>query len=198
VILLRALIRLLGPAWMIVLALAGLGLAMYCLDGFISLGSVRPDRLLNLPSARRGIGHFLTQVSLPGATAGLALLCGLGAMALGALIILGLLAPRRQRLAILERDASGATVAARPGVLRDMARALAEHTEGATSVKRPRLRLSHRGRGGQLRIRATRARSENHADLTRALEDRLTPISEPFELRPRVSVQVGRPGDRVQ
>jgi hypothetical protein len=195
---LRALVRLLGAAWMVVLALAGLALAFYCLDGLISLGSARPDRLLSLTSARRSVGHFLTQVSSPGVTAALALLCGLGAMALGGLIILGLLAPRRQRLAILERDPSGATVAARPGVLRDMARALAEQTEGATSVKRPRLRLSRRGQGGQLRISAARARSENHADVIRALEDRLTPISEPFELRPRVSVQVGRPGDRVQ
>jgi hypothetical protein len=195
---LRALVRLLGAAWMVVLALAGLGLAFYCLDGLISLGSVRPDRLLSLTSARRGVGHFLTQVSSPGVTAALALLCGLGAMALGGLIILGLLAPRRQRLAILERDASGATVAARPGVLRDMARALAEQTEGATSVKRPRLRLSRRGQGGQLRISAARARSEDHADLARALEDRLTPISEPFDLRARVSTQPGRSGDRVQ
>ena len=62
------------------LALFGLAVAMYCVDALVGLGSVRPDRLLHLPSVRDHVGHFLNQLAAPGSTAGLALLCGLGAM----------------------------------------------------------------------------------------------------------------------
>jgi len=60
---LRALTRLVGTLWMLALALLGLGLALYCFDGFISLGSARRDRLLGLPSVRRHVGHFLGQLA---------------------------------------------------------------------------------------------------------------------------------------
>ena len=71
---LRTLARLIGFLWMLLLALFGLGVALYCFDGLVSLGSARPDRLLHLPSVRRHVGRFLNQVAAPGSTAGLALL----------------------------------------------------------------------------------------------------------------------------
>jgi hypothetical protein len=197
-IVLRPLVRLIGVLWMLVLALAGLAVAVYCLDGLVDLGSIRPDRLLHLPSVRRHVGHFLSQLADPGSTAGLALLCGVVAIAVGILIIIGVVGPRRPRLAVLERDGSGGTVAARPGPLRDMARALAEQAEGATRVRRPKLVLSRTGSGGRLQVSASRARTEDPAEVSHSVEQLLEPLTSAFGLRSRVHIADGKPGERVQ
>lgn len=197
-VLLRVLARVVGAVWMLVLGLFGLGVAMYCFDAVIRLGSARPDRLLDLPAVRRHVGRFLDQVAAPGSTAGLALLCGLGAMLLGILLWMGVLGRRRQRLAILEQERQTGAIAARPKPLRDMARALAEPARGAASVKRPKLSLSRRGTRGKLTVNATRARSTDPRELKTALEQAVEPITEPFGLKPRVRVRLGEPGRRAQ
>ena len=156
-LLLRVLARLVGIIWMVALALLGLGLALYCVDAVINLGSARPDRLIGLSSIRGHLGHFVDQLAASGPTAGLALLCAIGAMLLGVLLLIGLLAPRKQRLAVLERDTNHGTLAATPRTLRTMSRALAEQTPGATGVTRPRLALSRRGNHGRLKVTASRA-----------------------------------------
>jgi hypothetical protein len=196
--LLRPLVRLIGFLWMLVLALFGLAVALYCVDALVGLGSVRPDRLLHLPSVRDHVGHFLDQLAAPGSTAGLALLCGLGAMLLGILLLVGVLGRRQQRLVILEHDSQTGALAARRRPLRDMARALAEPTNGATSVKRPKLSLSRRGTGGTLKVNATRTRTADPRELQTALQTAVEPITEPFGLKPRVRVRLGEPGSRVQ
>lgn len=195
---LRPLARLVGAIWMIVLALFGLAVAMYCFDAVINLGSARPDRLLDLPSVRRHVGRFLDQIAAPGTTAGLALLCGLGAMLIGLLLLVGVVGPRKQRLAILEQDGPAGAIAARPKPLRDMARALAERARGATSVKRPRLSLSRRGTRGKLKVSATRTRTTDPEELEAALQRAVEPITEPFNLKPRVRVRLGQSGNRTQ
>ena len=96
--LLRAIARLVGSLLMVVLALLGLGVATYCFDGFIGLGSARPDRLLGLPAAQRDVGHFLSQLAAPGNTAGLALVCGIGTILLGLLLLRALLRSSKERL----------------------------------------------------------------------------------------------------
>jgi hypothetical protein len=195
---LRTLARVVGVIWMVALALFGLGVAMYCVDALVSLGTIRPDRLLHLPSVREHVGRFLNQVAAPGVTAGLALLCGLGAVLLGFLLLLGVLGRRRQRLAILESDHATGTVAARRRPLSDMVRALAESADGVTSMKRPKVSLSRRGTGGTLQINTTRTRTTDPRGLTAAVQTAVEPISEPFALRPRVRVRLGDSGSRVQ
>ncbi len=197
-LLLRALVRVVGALWMLALALFGLGVAMYCFDAVINLGSARPDRVLDLPAVRRHVGRFLDQVTAPGSTAGLALLCGLGAMLLGILLLMGVLGRRRERLVALEQDGQTGVIAARPNPLRDMTRALAEPSRGAASVKRPKLSLSRRGTRGKLTIDVTRARSTDPGELKRAVEEAVEPITEPFGLAPRVRVRLGEPGARAQ
>jgi hypothetical protein len=196
--LLRPLVRLIGVVWMLVLALFGLAVALYCVDALVSLGSVRPDRLLHLPSVRRHVGRFLDQVAAPGSTAGLALLCGLGAMLIGVLLLIGVIGRRRERLVILEQDQQSGVVAARRRPLGDMARALGEAASGATSVKRPRFSLSRRGTRGKLKVNATRARTTDPRELQTALEKAVEPITGPFGLRPRVRVRLGESGNRVR
>ncbi len=197
-LLLRALTRLIGVLWVLVLALLGLGVALYCLDGLIGLGSARPDRVIDLPGVRRHVGHFLGQLAAPGSTAGLALLCGLGAMLLGLLLLVGTLRSSKQRLAVLDRDSSTGTLAARPRPLRDMSRALAEQASGASSVRRPKLSLSRRGTRGRLKVTASRAETSDRREVERAVKDQLEPLSGPFALRPRVRVRVGREGERAR
>jgi hypothetical protein len=196
--LLRPLVRLIGFLWMLVLALFGLAVALYCVDALVGLGSVRPDRLLHLPSVRDHVGHFVNQLAAPGSTAGLALLCGLGAMLLGILLLIGVLGRRQHRLVILEQDGQTGAISARRRPLRDMARALAEPTNGATSVKRPKLSVSRRGTGGKLKVNATRTRTADPRELQAALQTAVGPITEPFGLKPRVRVRLGEPGSRVQ
>jgi hypothetical protein len=196
--LLRVLVRMVGVAWMLVLALFGLAVAMYCVDALVGLGSVRPDRLLGLPGVRRHVGRFLGQVAAPGSTAGLALLCGLGAMVLGILLLIGELGRRKQRLVILEQAHQTGAITARRRPLGEMARSLAEPTEGATSIRRPSFALSRRGTRGTLKINATRTRTTDSRALTTAIEQAVKPITEPFGLKPRVRVRVGQSATRVQ
>lgn len=195
---LRALTRLAGSLLMLALALLGLGIALYCFDGFISLGSTRPDKLLGLSGVRRHVGHFLDQLAAPGHTAALALLCGLGAMLLGLVLLYGTLRPSRQRLAVLERDAAGGRLAARPSTIRAMVAALAGQAPGATGIKRPKVGLSRRGGRGRIKVSASRSRTTDPRALQRAVTDQLEPISGPFNLRPHVRVQVGERRERVQ
>jgi hypothetical protein len=195
---LRPLVRLIGVLWMLVLALLGLAIALYCVDALVGLGSIRPDRLLHLPAVRRHVGRFLNQLAAPGGTAGLALLCGLGAMLIGFLLLLGVLGHRRHRLAVLESDAQTGTIAARSRPLKDMTRALAELVHGATSVKRPKLALSRQGTHGKLKINATRTRTTDPHELQAAVEKAVEPITQPFHLNSRVRVRLGESGNRVQ
>jgi len=195
---LRPLVRLIGVLWMLVLALFGLAVAAYCVDALVSLGSARPDRLLHLPSVRRHVGRFLDQLAAPGSTAGLALLCGLGAMLLGILLLIGVVGRRKQRLVILSQGRKSGAIAARARPLQDMARALAEPTSGATSVRRPRLSLARRGTRGKLKVNATRTRTTDPRELQTAVEKALEPITEPFGLRPRVRIRLGEAGNRAQ
>lgn len=196
--LLRTLVRVIGVLWMLVLAVFGLAVAMYCFDGLVGLGSVRPDRLLHLSNVRRHVGRFLDQLAAPGSTAGLALLCGLVAMLLGVVLLIGVLGRRKQRLVFLEHDGQTGTIAARARPLRDMTRALAEPVRGVTSIKRPRLSVSRRGTGRKLKLNATRTRTADPRQLMAAIEKAVLPISEPFGLKPRVRVRLGDSGNRVQ
>jgi hypothetical protein len=197
-VIIRPFARLVGAVWMIVIALFGLAVALYCLDGLIKLGSARPDRLVHSQRISRHVGRFLEQIAAAGSTAWLAVLCGLGAMAIGLILLFGTLRSSRQRLAVLDADSSTGTVAARPRVLGEMTRELAQATEGATRVKRPRLSLSRNGRRGRLKVRSNRTRTSDPRVVKQALTEAVKPISEPFSLKPRVSVRLSDGRGRVQ
>lgn len=197
-ILLRVLTRVFGVLLTLALGLVCLGIAVYCFDGLVSLGSVRPDRLLHLPSFRDHVGRFLAQIAAPGSTAALALVGGLVAILLGLLILLGTLRPNRQRLVILSRDGRGGTLAVRPGTLRVMVQTLAEQAGGATTVKRPKLKLGRRGTRGRIRVVAARTRTSDSGEVKTAVSEQIGPLIGPFNLKPRVRVYEGDRGDRVQ
>jgi hypothetical protein len=153
--------------------------------------------VLGLPSVRERIGHFLDQVGAGGPTARLALLCGLAAMGLGILVLLGALRSTRRRMAIMD-TVDGGTLAARPRTLRSIAQALAQRADGATGVRRARIALSRSGTSGRLKINASRASTSDRREVENAIKAALEPISEPFRLQPRVRAYVGERGERVQ
>ncbi len=199
-ILLRAISRVVTLLWLIVLGAAGVGLAMYCLDSALHFGSASPDRLLGLPALRRHIGGYLDGLAAPGSVALLALVCGIVAMGLGLLLVLGLVGRTRERLAVLERDGTGMT-AARKRTLGRAAQALAARAPNVTDVGRPRLRLRRRkGAGGRLTVVAVRAPDGDQREVCSGVQEALAPLAEPFSLRTRVRVRSGAgvKGARVQ
>lgn len=197
-ILWRLIVRVIGVLFVLVLALAGLALAVYCVDGSIKLGSLRPDRLLGLPTVRHRVGDFLSQMASPGPVAILSLLCGAGGVLLGLFLLVGLLRRPKERLALLESDGSAGTLDARPRVLREAIRALVEQPRRASIVERPKLSLARRGTGGRVAVVAKPSSATDSDRLKQALEDALKPLTEPFALKPRIKVRREKKGGNVK
>jgi hypothetical protein len=195
VILVRPLVRLLSFVLLVALALGGLAAAVACLGG----GDGAPSlpwlaRLVSLPALEHTVGRFLAALERPGgAIAVVAALAGLAAVAVGLALIAGVLVGRRERRVTLAGDPS---IDARRGALGHAARALTEQARGVTAG-RVRVRPGRRS-GGVLRVRADRPRTSDPAAVKAAVEQELTPLTEPFGLRARVQSRLGDAGSRVQ
>ena len=190
----RALVRLISIVLLVVLSLAGLVLAVFC----IGTGTSGPSlgglaSLLQLGSLRDTVDGWFGQLEAPGPVAMIAALCGLGAMVLGLVLLAGILVPRRERLVKLTSDESG-TLAARRRPMAQAATVLVEQVRGVTGASvrvRPRRR-----EGGRLAVRATRTGRADPAQIQAAVREQLTPLTEPFGLKARVGDP--RPDARVQ
>lgn len=196
ILLLRGLVILLAFVLLVALALLGLAVAVFCVQGGsegLSLATLAD--LLWLPELRDEVGGWLRALEADGPVALLSLLGGVVAMLVGLALLAGVLVPRRERLVTLEATPTG-TLAARRRPLAAAAGMLAEQARGVTAARvraRPR-----RTSGGTLRVRAQRTRPTDPRAARRAVEDRLRPLTEPFKLRSRVQVRFGGRGPRVQ
>ena len=194
IVLARALVRLVSFLLLVILALAGIVLAVFC----IGTGTSGPSlgglaSLLDLRALRDTIGSWLTQLEAPGPVAGVAALCGLGAILLGLLLLAGILVPRRERLVTLTSGEYG-TLAARRRPLAQAATALVEQVRGVTEARvrvRPRRRA-----GGRLAVRASRTRRVDAEQVRGDVGEQLSGLTDPFKLKARVDVP--RRGARVQ
>ena len=65
-------------------------------------------------------------------------------------------------------------------------------------MKRPRLSLSRSGRRGRLKVRSARTRTSDPRVVKQALLEAVKPVSDPFSLKPRVSVKLAEGRGRVQ
>jgi hypothetical protein len=194
IVLARILARVVGFLVCVVLALGGLVLAVFCIGTGThgpSLGGLA--RLLSLPSVRTTVGSWLTRMEAPGSVAVIAGLCGLAAIALGFLLIAGVLVPRRERLVQLAEDERG-KLAARRRPLAQIATALVEPVRGVT-VARVRVRPFRRS-GGRVSVRASRTARADADEVRRAVAEQLEALTGPFKLRARVDVP--RRGARVE
>ena len=194
ILLARLIARVLGFVVLVALAAAGILLAVFCIGTGThgpSLGGLA--RLLSLGSVRHSVAHWLTRLEGPGSVAVIPGLCGLGAIALGLLLIAGVIIPRRERLVQLAQDERGA-VAARRRPLAQIATALVEQVRGVGEA-RVRVRPFRRS-GGRLAVRASRTPSTDADAVRRAVGQQLEPLTQPFKLKARVDVP--RRGPRVE
>ncbi len=195
ILLARALVRLVSFLLLVILAVAGIVLAVFC----IAAGTTGPSlgklaSILHLASVRNTTGHWLGQLEASGSeVAVIAGLCGLGAILLGLLLLTGLLVPRRERLVTLASDRDG-TLAARRRPLGQAAQTLVEQVRGVTQA-RARVRPRRRA-GGRLRVSASRTRTADPAQVRGAVDEQLRELTDPFTLKARV--EVARKGARVQ
>jgi hypothetical protein len=192
----RGLARLLALLLPTALAVAGLGVAVFSVQGDSSTlslpGLVHRARLDDLHAR---VGVLLAHLEAPGPVAMVAALAGAGAVALGLLLLFGVLARKRERLVVLRSD-DGGTVAARPRALDHAAVTLVEQSRDALRAK-ARIRARRRGVGGRLRLTAYHAQSTDQSDATATSRARVQALAESFSLRLRIRGRVPRRGARV-
>jgi hypothetical protein len=185
ILLLRALVRLLGFLLLIALALVGLGFAVAALFG---------DQL-GVQLEGSAVSRWLERLEGDG-TQGLEAVIGGGMILLGLLLLIGALAPRRERRAVLEQDEHG-TLDARRRPLAQMFTALAERTRGVTHA-RAKLRLGRRAHHGRLVLRAERPRTIESAAVRKSVQSDVGELAAAFGLKTRIQAPLGRRGRRVQ
>ncbi|MBV9002418.1 MAG: hypothetical protein JO304_25405 [Solirubrobacterales bacterium] len=187
IVLARGLVRLVGFVALLVLAAAGLVLAVFCIGTGTSGPSLgRLAKLLHLASLRGTVGHWLGQLEAHGSVAVIAGACGFGAILLGLLLLAGVLVPRRERLVTLSRGEPG-TLAARRRALAQAATTLVERVRGVTEARvrvRPR-----RTTGGRLSVRASHTRRADPGQVQTAVHESLGGLTEPFNLKARLEMR---------
>lgn len=195
-ILLRALVRLLGFALIVALAIAGAAVALFCLrggDAGLSLPALA--QLIGLPKLGTTLDGFLAQLAAPGPIALLSALGGLAAILLGALLIAGAITPRRARSFTLEEGGSG-KISARRRPLSQLATTLVLRADGVTGAK-VRARPGRR-RGGVLTIAADRTRRSSEPEVRLRVRDAVAPLSGALGAKTKIKTSIGQPGARVQ
>lgn len=151
---LRALAGLLGFLAMVALAVAGLAVAVFCIQGGDETFSpANLASLLGLDGLRDTIGSWFESLEDGGSTAIVAALCGAGAVLLGAAVVVGALAPRRERLLTVNQAEQG-EIAIRSRAAASALSSLAERPREVVRA-RARVRPARRGIGGRARLRMT-------------------------------------------
>lgn len=192
----RALARLVALILATALALAGLAVALFSIQGGDSALSL-PNLadLLALDDLHAEVGSLLDGLEADGPVAVQAALLGAGAVALGLLLAFGALARRRERLVVMRSGADG-RIAARSRAVGQAAAALAERSRDVARVK-PRTRARRRGNGGRLRLTVYHPQTSDEHGVASAARDRVQKLAEAFSLRLDVRTRVPRRGGRV-
>lgn len=196
-ILLRAIARFVALLLLLALALLGLAVALFSIQGderALSLPTLA--RHLRLPELRDVTGDYLSHLEAGGPVAWISVGAAAAAIAVGILLVVGALAPRRERLVVLA-DEGGARLAARRRALAQLA---AERVRGVRGIteERTRVRPGRRGRGGSLTIMASHSRKGSSPELEQRIAAAVAPLAEDFDLRTRVRARLGKRGSRVE
>ena len=196
-LLLRGFARIVAFLLLAALALAGLTVAVFSIQGGagpLSLPGLAQH--VSLPELRETVGDYLADLEADGPTARVSALAGAAAIFSGILLLAGALAPRRERLVILDEE-DDKKIAARRGALANVAETLAEQGRGVSEAK-VRVRPKRVGRGGRLHVKVSHPRRESAAQVEQRALTRLAPLTEPFELKARVDARTGDGKARVQ
>lgn len=182
----RLLVRVLTLLSLIVLSASGILVAVFSISGGRGGPSLTQGaKDAHLRELRDTTAHWLGQIEAHGSVAVIAGLCGLAAILLGLLLLVGLLLPRRERLVTLERR-DGGTLAARRRALAQLATALVDQVSGVASTRvrvRPR-----RTSGARVAVKATRVQRASATDVRASVRKQLENLTEPFKLTARVEV----------
>jgi hypothetical protein len=184
ILLLRAIVRLATFLLLVALAIAGGAVAVFSLGASGDLSLPGLAERAQLPQVRDEVGNFLRALEASGPLAWRSALGGLAAVAAGALLLIGALWPRRERLVILDRTDAG-TVAARRRALSRAAGTLVGQLRGVR-VRRASARPHRRQPGGRLILRVSHPLSVAAKQVEARAAAALEPLTEPFPLRPSV------------
>jgi hypothetical protein len=154
----RALARLVGTLLLIVLAVGGIVVAVFCIPGDEeTLSLPHLASLLHLDELRSTIGGWFEGLEASGPDAALAALCGLGAIALGLLLLIGAIVPGRDRLLTLDEAEEGRLTAQRRPTQKAL-ESLAERPGDVLAAK-ARVRPHRTGRGGRASLVLTKTKT---------------------------------------
>lgn len=188
VILLRAFARLFAFVLLAALAVAGLAVAVFSLGASGDLSLPGLADLIALPGLEADTGELLGAVEAGGPIALRSGLAGLAAVALGVMLLIGALAPARERTLQLEENDEG-RLEARRRAFGQLAGALVEQQRGV-NARRVRVRPARNGRGGRIVLRALHPASADSDEVERQATSALAPLIEPFALDSRVRARV--------
>ncbi|MCA1700476.1 MAG: hypothetical protein LC790_16885 [Actinobacteria bacterium] len=197
VLILRAIDRVIALLLLLALALLGLATAIFSIQGdtrALSLPTLA--RHFHLPRLRELVGDFLSHLEAGGPVAWVSVGGGVAAIALGMLLLVGALAPRRERLVVLEQNGD-ARLAARPRPLAQIAGALVEQVRGVTD-ERTRVRPQRVGRSGRLSVSAYHSHAFSAPDIEQRASAAVTTLADAFSLRLRVRARRGAGKARVE
>ncbi len=198
VLALRALARAIAFLLLVALAALGLATAIFSLQGNSNTLSLpRLAAHFRLPQLEDIAGDYLSSLERSGPTAWISVGAGAAAAALGLLVLVGELAPRRERVLVLDGE-EGSTLAARRRPLTQIAAALAEQERGV-SLAKTRVRSSRWRTGGGLRVTAFHPRNRAPNEIVTRVSGAVEPLANAFHLRTRVRPRLGERGRaRVQ
>ncbi|MGI8631989.1 MAG: hypothetical protein ACR2NA_05495 [Solirubrobacterales bacterium] len=196
VVLVRLLARILAVVVPLGLAVVGLAVAVFSIQGGrepLSLPTL--TGLLGIDVLGREVGRFLGALEASGPVAVVAGLCGLGAMLVGWALIAGSVAPSRAGTLQLASSDEG-TLAAQRSALADVATSLGRRVDGVTDVK-----ASVRGwrsKRGRLKVRAARSPAVDARTVEDAVAEKLRGLEKMDPVSVRVRSRRGDDGSRVQ
>ncbi len=196
-VLARALARLLGLLFLAVLALVGLAVAVFSIQGghrTLSLPGLAAD--LHLAAARTTVASFLHRLEGHGAIRVDVALWGAAALTLGLVILAGSLVAPRERLILVARNKNG-TISARRRALSQAGVALAEEP-GSVLAAKARARPRRRSPGGLLRLRVEHPANTTEREAKRIVAVALEPLTDSLPIRARVSARAARGARKAQ
>jgi len=192
----RGLARLIALLLSATLAVAGLAVAVFSIQGdssTVSLPGLASH--VRLDDLHASIGMFLEDLQADGPIAKVAALAGAGAVLIGLLLAFGVLARRREPRVLIRSDDAG-TIAARPGAVSQAAVTVAERSRDVLHAK-AKTTARPRGVGGRLRLTVHHAQAKQRAGVIAASHDRLHALTDSLSLRLRMRGRLPRRGARL-
>jgi hypothetical protein len=193
---LRLLAAVVGFLLLVVIAVGGVIVAIFCLRGdSATLSLAHLAGLLSLDGLRDGVGTLLARIEADGPVAVLSALCGLGAALLGIGLIVGALMPRRERRLVIESDERG-TISARRRAVGDALASLAERPREILGAK-AKVRPNRSHPGGRARLKLTEAAGTDERPVAEQSRRELAQLGEGLSLKLQSTSRRPRSGGRA-